>query len=83
MKSANVRMARQCQEFVRQRLCGADNEEKDEVRKGTPRWPYTEANLYHRVIDVGTNLTGFQNPPLFKGVWAPSRKFSSLLNDIG
>ena len=51
--------------------------------KGTPRWPYIETNLYHRVIDVGANLAGFQNPPFFKGVWAHGRKSSSLLNNIG
>ena len=51
--------------------------------KETPRWPFTEANLYHRVIDVGANLAGFQNPPFFKGMWAHGRKFSSLYCVIG
>jgi len=46
--------------------------EKKKLEK-EPRVGRLQAILYHRVIDVGANQTGFRNPPFFKGMQAPVR----------
>jgi hypothetical protein len=45
-----------------------DVDKKDEARKGTPRWPFIRRTSITVAIVVGANQTGFQNPPLFKGI---------------